>query len=291
MLESLCEISGLQSFLLAVDPTDPADGGFLGGSVAGREFWRTVRGGGETGAKAFRQYCLDEVTPHQPHIKSVISAEDIPQLASAAGTKKTTAKSLKSELYDKFRKALRKASGIRTAEMKWTNPERLDVYGVRLIGWPNDVPAQNPSTLKQSQNKQLMQALDSGTLKFERVVGRTEGSSKDHTPTDSNAPEEAVSFEEDFSWAYDADAGNRWSPPAAASMSQDPTSNQARFESDFSPREEPSGHYGGVGGYLDPLVMTCGTNVSDLYLGEDDMQPPPVKRARTEEFGGEERLE
>ena len=95
----------------------------------------------------------------------------------------------------------RNVSGIRNAEMKWANPERLDTYGVRLIGWPSDIPARNPSSLKQGQNKQLMQYLDNGTLRFEKLL---ETPSQDHML--EGATEESPVFEEDFSWAYDADA-------------------------------------------------------------------------------------
>jgi hypothetical protein len=85
--------------------------------------------------------------------------------------------------------------------MKWTNPERLDVYGVRLVGWPEGVPAQNPSTLKVNQNKLLLEAIQNGTLKFEKVnqVG-IGGEGEDPSRLGSGE------VNEDFSWAYDADA-------------------------------------------------------------------------------------
>lgn len=87
--------------------------------------------------------------------------------------------------------------------MKWTNPERLDAYGVRLIGWPEGVPAQNPSTFKVSQNKILLEALQNGSMRFEKIIPtvRQEEASK----ADEDDPQE------DFSWAYDADA----SPPSS----------------------------------------------------------------------------
>ena len=97
----------------------------------------------------------------------------------------------------------RSASGVRSAEMKWSNPERLDAYGVRLIGWPEGVPAQNPSHFKASQNKVLLEALQNGSMRFEKV-------------TPANPSQEVSKFDdddphEDFSWAYDADA----SPPSS----------------------------------------------------------------------------
>ena len=51
-LVSLNHVSGHHSLLLVVDPNSGTDDGFLGGTVTGREFWRSMRGGGEMGAKA-----------------------------------------------------------------------------------------------------------------------------------------------------------------------------------------------------------------------------------------------
>ena len=101
-------------------------------------------------------------------------------------------------------KPFRSASGVRSAEMKWTNPERLDAYGVRLIGWPEGVPAQNPSTFKVSQNKVLLEALQNGSMRFEKIIPATPMQEEA-----SNADEDDP--HEDFSWAYDADA----SPPSS----------------------------------------------------------------------------
>ena len=87
--------------------------------------------------------------------------------------------------------------------MKWTNPERLDAYGVRLIGWPEGVPAQNPSTFKVSQNKILLEALQNGSMRFEKIVP---------TLREEEAPKvNEDDPHEDFSWAYNADA----SPPSS----------------------------------------------------------------------------
>ena len=101
----------------------------------------------------------------------------------------------------------RLASGIRNAEMKWSNPERLDVYGVRLVGWPEGIPAQNPSSLKAGQNKALLEALQSGSMRFERSDDPT----RLRPPAQVSDPNEEDAAE-DFSWAYDADAGLN-SPP------------------------------------------------------------------------------
>jgi hypothetical protein len=88
--------------------------------------------------------------------------------------------------------------------MKWTNPERLDVYGVRLIGWPEGVPAQNPSHFKASQNKMLLEALQNGSMRFEKIAP-TNPRQEEDSKANENDPHE------DFSWAYDADA----SPPSS----------------------------------------------------------------------------
>ena len=88
--------------------------------------------------------------------------------------------------------------------MKWTNPERLDAYGVRLIGWPEGVPAQNPSSFKVSQNKVLLEALQNGSMRFEKIIPATPRQ-EEASKGDEDDPHE------DFSWAYDADA----SPPSS----------------------------------------------------------------------------
>lgn len=63
----------------------------------------------------------------------------------------------------------RTTSGIRNAEMKWTDHSKLSTYGVRLVGWPDSVPMRNPSTLSVAQNTLVRQALDAGTMYFERM--------------------------------------------------------------------------------------------------------------------------
>ena len=107
ILENLSSTAGVQSFVLAVDPTEPSDGGFLGGSVVGREFWRGLRGGGEHGAKAFKAHCnahlqntvTDRGTSQPPTAGRRFST---PSLSNAA-----SAKSIKNELYEGARSALR----------------------------------------------------------------------------------------------------------------------------------------------------------------------------------------
>lgn len=104
ILESLYEVSGIQSFLLAIDPNKPDDVGFLGGSVIGREFWRGLRGGGEAGAKAFKSHCLRELESNPP---PAFTTEKLPSRSGSAPIKQAPAKSLKNELYEHVRTALR----------------------------------------------------------------------------------------------------------------------------------------------------------------------------------------
>jgi hypothetical protein len=90
----------------------------------------------------------------------------------------------------------RSTSGIRNAEMKWTNHGNLSVYGVRLEGWPTSIPMQNPSTLSTSQNRDLRDALASGTLKFCRINTETA------TPFDATATScGSTGNSSDLSWA------------------------------------------------------------------------------------------
>ena len=65
----------------------------------------------------------------------------------------------------------RAVSGVHNAEMKWTNHSKLSVYGVRLNGWPEGVPAQSPSTFSVAQNKLLLDLLHEGKLYFSRLDG------------------------------------------------------------------------------------------------------------------------
>ena len=100
-LESLAEVAGVQSFILAVDPSEPFESGFLGGSVVGREYWRGLRGGGEGGARAFKAYSINHLQ-RQPANRNTAH---IPRPSSPP--KGGSAKSLKNELYESVRNALR----------------------------------------------------------------------------------------------------------------------------------------------------------------------------------------
>ena len=128
---------------------------------------------------------------------------------------KETAHSLKSDVYARVRALLRhvfnipyqftwpitrrhnrSTSGIRNAEMKWTNHGNLSVYGVRLEGWPTSIPMQNPSTLSTNQNRELRDALASGTLKFCRINSETS------TPSDATSTSYGpAGNSSDLSWA------------------------------------------------------------------------------------------
>ncbi|CAA7266994.1 unnamed protein product [Cyclocybe aegerita] len=208
ILESLSETSGVESFLLAVDPHEPTDAGFLGGSLRGREFWRGMRGGGEGGARLFKSHLVNQLQTQQ-RVTAVVQTRDLERQVSTP-PKGGPSRSIKTELYESVRSALRRASGIRNAEMKWTNPERLDAFGVRLVGWPEGVPAQNPSSLKVSQNKILLEAIQSGTMRFEKLSNAQNVGSGEVIEGRSPSRADGDGVDEDFSWAYDADAG---SPP------------------------------------------------------------------------------
>ncbi|KAH9994823.1 hypothetical protein BJV77DRAFT_934323, partial [Russula vinacea] len=161
VLESLQATSGVQSFVLAINPNDAEDEGFLGGSPLGREFWRSLRGGGVAGVKALKSLAVSS-------LKDSSSSNVTLHGTGLPFRPKETAHSLKSEVYARVRTLLRhvSTSGIRNAEMKWTNHGNLSVYGVRLEGWPTNIPMQNPSTLTTGQNRELKDALASGILKF-----------------------------------------------------------------------------------------------------------------------------
>ncbi|KZT00803.1 uncharacterized protein LAESUDRAFT_816334 [Laetiporus sulphureus 93-53] len=167
--ESLQTIAGLQSFFLVVNPTDLSDEGFLGGTLLGREFWRCHRGCGTAGAKAFQHECVKAL---QMKAQSSMhgNMEALPPLVNAPQQKKGPAGTLKAEVYSSVRNAIRTASGIRNAEMKWKDHSKLDVYGIRLVGWPTDVPMENPSSLSVAQNKVVLHALNSGTMHFVRIT-------------------------------------------------------------------------------------------------------------------------
>ncbi|KAJ6513230.1 hypothetical protein C8R45DRAFT_962897 [Mycena sanguinolenta] len=206
ILESLCDASGVQSFLLAVDPADPTGSGFLGGSLLGREFWRGLRGGGDAGAKAFKLHCFKSGA--RTPIPSMTEASSSKLAPPPAVNKVAPARTLKADLYDGVRKALRSASGVHNAEMKWTNPALLATYGVCLVGWPSAIPAQNPSSLKANQNKELLEALESGTMHFVRTL-KTRIEPEVEPELLRPAPDE----DNNFSWAIQFDVNDSPTAP------------------------------------------------------------------------------
>lgn len=230
VLESLAETAGVQSFLLSVDLRDEQDSGFLGGSVHGREFWRTLRGGGDYGAKAFKQYCRkNDPGVHDSGSDSLSETKATSAAHLPAASSSNSAKNIKTALYETVRRALKSASGVRNAEMKWTNPERLDVYGVRLVGWPPEIPSHNPSTLRVNQNRQLLEAFKTGVARFERLPTAIPPASIPETEGENNGDES-----DDFSWAYDPDVSPTISPKPPPVIAP----NKAESRSS-SPRQAP----------------------------------------------------
>ncbi|KIY71488.1 hypothetical protein CYLTODRAFT_418726 [Cylindrobasidium torrendii FP15055 ss-10] len=203
ILEVLHSMSGVDSFVLAVDPHDANMHGFLGGSILGREFWRGLRGGGDAGAKAFKNASQKALAP------------------SGSNNQRANAQSIKSELYEKMRTALRTASGNRVAEMKWTHPDKLaEAYGVSLVGWPSSVPYNNPSVLKTNQRRELVQLLDSGGLRFEKAFSTLVDEEPQAGPSEHHQTD-------DLSWALQFDDAGA---PAGGSSPGD-TSLRMRWRS------------------------------------------------------------
>ncbi|KAJ3974689.1 hypothetical protein EV361DRAFT_893309 [Lentinula raphanica] len=236
ILESLSSVFGIETFLLAVDPEDTSSQSFLGGSVRGREFWRGMRTGGESGARMFRELCLkhkdlknlqsndsSQRTPSDNTTTNSASTSSVVNVSS-----KQSARNIKVDLYDGVRKALRLVSGIRNAEMKWTSHERLFTYGVYLEGWPSDIPYKNPSTLKAEQNKRLLDLLNKGTLRFVKNVMLPSGSGQEHNDdveeeTESTADNDKGDIDQSdemFDWAiqFDEDRTNVTQSPDAGTQ-------------------------------------------------------------------------
>jgi hypothetical protein len=86
--------------------------------------------------------------------------------------------------------------------MKWTNPALLATYGVCLVGWPPTIPAQNPSSLKANQNKELLEALESGTMHFVRTITTRNEPQADPPPEPLPS---AAEEDNSFSWAIQYD--------------------------------------------------------------------------------------
>ncbi|KAG7451971.1 uncharacterized protein BT62DRAFT_926169, partial [Guyanagaster necrorhizus] len=143
--------------------------GFFGGSLLGREFWRNVRGGGDSGARAFRSHCM----------KHLVS-----QTSIAQGYSSSTDLEI---LYEKIRNALRT-----------TSAGRLATYGVTLVGWPSTIPMVNPSNLKAGQSRELT-LLENGTMKLVWIyISREQDGVQPSTSSTEDDPDS-------FSWALQFD--------------------------------------------------------------------------------------
>ncbi|KAJ3906714.1 hypothetical protein F5879DRAFT_945006 [Lentinula edodes] len=241
ILESLSGVFGIESFLLAVDPEDITSQSFLGGTIIGREFWRGMRAGGESGAKAFKEQCIKNKgsknvphsVAHNQHPLSGNSSKFISPSSVINVSSKHSAKNVKVELYEGVRNALRTVSGIRNAEMKWSNHDRLFTYGVCLVGWPSDIPAKNPSTLKADQNKRLLELLNNGTLRFIKNIMLSSDSDQaqagpvwEGTEPGENEDEGTIDqSDEMFSWAIqyeDDDPVDRTEPDSRVTHQDQP---------------------------------------------------------------------
>ncbi|KAG8706270.1 hypothetical protein FRC09_002497 [Ceratobasidium sp. 395] len=162
-LEHLHQILGYDGFFAIVTPVDAdGDGGITAGTKIGLEFWKGLRGGGLAGLKSLKLRC-----------KASKEAIDLGngRLPSNSGTPMGVSASRKSldikqELNSAMRNALREAAGDPLAEMRWTKPEQLEGYGVRIIGWPPDIALRNPSNNPVRDNKTLLSLLKSGQLRF-----------------------------------------------------------------------------------------------------------------------------
>lgn len=98
MLETLHALSGVHAFILAVEPM--TEDTFLGGTVLAREYWRGLRGGGETGAKGLQTYCSKK--------GQTIASDEGPSLVALKNsTHAVTASEIKTEVYTAFRDLLR----------------------------------------------------------------------------------------------------------------------------------------------------------------------------------------
>ena len=185
--------------------------------------------------------------------------------------------------------------------MKWTNPERLDVFGVRLVGWPEGVPAQNPSTLKVGQNRILLEAMQSGTMYFERLFYGSPAVSRVNAEDNGDADDP----NDDFSWAYDADAsisvpgeGRRTPSPSSKNVetiAQAPKSDvgQTRENDDQDTSwTMASGMIGNDTSYTTDYTWDSGIHRStdtyardgDGWMGESHLESErPRKRPRSED--------
>lgn len=144
VLEAMADTAGVQSFILAVNPLDPFDMGFLGGSLLGREFWRGLRNGGEQGARAFKTTCfnrLPKTTVALPVKQTTLQATSHtpspgPTPTSAPSQKAGTSKSIKTDLYENVRTALRCACVVLVFCIHQFDDRLMDIEQSVVIVWP-----------------------------------------------------------------------------------------------------------------------------------------------------------
>ncbi|CAE6366996.1 unnamed protein product [Rhizoctonia solani] len=164
-LEHLHQALGYDGFLAVVTPVDAdGDGGITAGTKVGLDFWKGLRGGGLAGLKSLKLRCK----ANRDTMGSLPDRLGTSTNATAASTASRKSLDIKQELNSAMRNALREAAGDPLAEMRWTKPEQLEGYGVRIIGWPPEIALRNPSNNPVRDNKTLLQLLKSGQLRFVR---------------------------------------------------------------------------------------------------------------------------
>ncbi|KZV98734.1 hypothetical protein EXIGLDRAFT_831956 [Exidia glandulosa HHB12029] len=151
-LDALHTAGHYESLVLVTSAKD-GDRSFIGGTKIGKSFWDSLKMGGNNGVKMFKNHCK---------IQLAASESDVPVYIGGKKCKN----SLKSELNTAMRVALRNASGNTSAEMRWTKPEQIENWGVRIAGWPTDLPFRNPSNNTVQVNTRLLELLKGGQIKF-----------------------------------------------------------------------------------------------------------------------------
>ncbi|KAG8750299.1 hypothetical protein FRC11_010539 [Ceratobasidium sp. 423] len=164
-LEHLHQALGYDGFLAVVTPVDAdGDGGITAGTKIGLEFWKGLRGGGLAGLKSLKLRCK----ANRETMGGIPERLGTSTVVAAPSTASRKSLDIKQELNSAMRNALREAAGDPLAEMRWTKPEQLEGYGVRIIGWPPEIALRNPSNNPVRDNKTLLQLLKSGQLRFVR---------------------------------------------------------------------------------------------------------------------------
>ncbi|KIJ49407.1 hypothetical protein M422DRAFT_65921 [Sphaerobolus stellatus SS14] len=184
-LRVLHSTAALESLLLVVSPATPptdsapeslaSESSWIGGSELGKEFWMGIKGGGLSGARAFRikSQMQHKSGSQDKDLDANVTANASEAVPISAQTvvpptpRKVTGKDIKTELNAAVRQALRLTSGKPDADMRWTKPQSMeDLYEVRLVGWPSSVSFRNPSNNSLKENKLLLDYVRTGKLKF-----------------------------------------------------------------------------------------------------------------------------